>query len=853
MKVRIRKLIPKFIQKFLIILIISIIWHQTAAFALFSDINESNKNYEAINYLQENGILNGYLDGSFKPDNSVNRAEFLKIIIEGSNIETNVAENTPFKDVNHLTWYAPYIKKAYSEDWINGYADGSFKPEQTINKAEALKILGKAQNWQLPSLVSSKPFNDIPINEWYSPYIDYAKNKGLLEEKPLFFPAMLMSRASISEIIYRSIIAASDTNEEKPNIVLIPAEEENQPAEANTETTESGAETSENIPSDSSSAEDANIEFKEFKTISKSLYDNIILTEDLPNNFYKNEIYIIKGNATSGNYSTATAIFEGISDSTYQTFSGEINNNDNFEISVYFPKTGNYNFGILAGDSGTTKAVEISVLPYIPNSQNTESTPSPANSINVSYENDQTSINFSAANSTLKILEFTQNLKNIRYISRQNISFFPLKYSDFTDFSEGKVDYSIKLAKISSAKPLEIASEFVTSSTKNFNAVEHSFDSIIEEEITANPIDTLPFARQFSFTGTAKKDISKNAYVIKPDGFVDELELTTMGSTGTYFTNPIIESGNNFTFTYTPSANGRYIVEINNKFGEPVINHPIYAGDIIPLIPDFFDINEREFFEGAVTINSFRQDLLNLINKARSDHGLNPIELSEELNNLAQAHSDDMAQNNFFAHVNPRNQTPEDRRIAAGIKTAISENIAKDVSLEFGHYGLMRSASHRENILNPLWTRAGLGITENDGYLFITEEFSIDELTQTDLNQYKSELYSEINILRNNLGKTALILNNELDLICEELNNRAIDDNITLTNELFTQYLTDYEISGISQAIGRTHNIWPDILSSILSEEESNLIESAWELVGINLQTDNTGLIHAILILNDPS
>ena len=99
------------------------------AFADFPDVKLAHKNYTAIIYLQENGIIQGYPDGTFKPENSVNRAEFLKIIIEGSQIFTDATENTPFPDVDHSAWYGPYLKKAYAEGWIDGYPDGTFKPE----------------------------------------------------------------------------------------------------------------------------------------------------------------------------------------------------------------------------------------------------------------------------------------------------------------------------------------------------------------------------------------------------------------------------------------------------------------------------------------------------------------------------------------------------------------------------------------------------------------------------------------------------------------------------------------------------------------------------------------------------
>src|SRR3990167_1175709 len=96
----------KLISKLLILPIIFLSIMTATAEAAFTDLGEAHKNYEAITYLQENGILNGYDDGSFKPDNTINRVEFLKIILDGSKIKLSISPPTPFKDADNTAWYA---------------------------------------------------------------------------------------------------------------------------------------------------------------------------------------------------------------------------------------------------------------------------------------------------------------------------------------------------------------------------------------------------------------------------------------------------------------------------------------------------------------------------------------------------------------------------------------------------------------------------------------------------------------------------------------------------------------------------------------------------------------------------
>lgn len=88
-------------------------------------------------------IIDGYPDGTFQPDAPINRAEALKIIFTASKLEPFDTENRngKFPDVNPGDWFADYVSMALSYEFIEGYADGTFKPEQHITRAEAAKIV----------------------------------------------------------------------------------------------------------------------------------------------------------------------------------------------------------------------------------------------------------------------------------------------------------------------------------------------------------------------------------------------------------------------------------------------------------------------------------------------------------------------------------------------------------------------------------------------------------------------------------------------------------------------------------------------------------------------------------------
>ena len=63
------------------------------------------------------------------------------------------------------------------------------------------------QNWQTAESIEVSPFDDTPVNEWYVKYVAFAKDHSYLEEiGAIFDPGSLMTRANISEIIYRTLI-----------------------------------------------------------------------------------------------------------------------------------------------------------------------------------------------------------------------------------------------------------------------------------------------------------------------------------------------------------------------------------------------------------------------------------------------------------------------------------------------------------------------------------------------------------------------------------------------------------------------------------------------------------------------
>ncbi len=193
-------------KQFLIIIGLLLLPLSVARAAVFSDVSSAHENYDAINYLQNEGVIEGYEDNTFRPDQTVNRAEALKIILLGSDIVVpEIQPQEIFPDVIHGTWYAKFARKGKILNIVSGDGDtGLFRPGDTINLAEILKILLKANNIEAKD-VSSHPYADVPPGAWFAPYFGFAKTAGLLDASSGddVSPASPVTRGMMAELMYR--------------------------------------------------------------------------------------------------------------------------------------------------------------------------------------------------------------------------------------------------------------------------------------------------------------------------------------------------------------------------------------------------------------------------------------------------------------------------------------------------------------------------------------------------------------------------------------------------------------------------------------------------------------------------
>ena len=140
----------------------------------FVDLSESYWAYPQIQALADDGVIAGYPDGNFKPDQPVTRAEFATMALKAINVENATAkESFEFSDVPSDYWAHDNIQRAFSFDLVKGLPDGTFNPEGSVTKAEAISLIMSSLDTDPMTLAEAKKIleasyvDHASIQEWF--------------------------------------------------------------------------------------------------------------------------------------------------------------------------------------------------------------------------------------------------------------------------------------------------------------------------------------------------------------------------------------------------------------------------------------------------------------------------------------------------------------------------------------------------------------------------------------------------------------------------------------------------------------------------------------------------------------
>lgn len=166
----------------------------------FPDMGNTWYRYrEAAQYLKDQDVLGGYPDGNFKPKETINRAELLKIVFKGRSDVVPVQRRC-FSDVSPDEWYAPYVCAAKNRGIVDGYKNGTFKPGEPVNFAEAVKIVLSAYGHDVPESSGEG---------WYKPYTQELETLDIMPRHS-YVPWAPLTRERAADLLWRILRFEND-------------------------------------------------------------------------------------------------------------------------------------------------------------------------------------------------------------------------------------------------------------------------------------------------------------------------------------------------------------------------------------------------------------------------------------------------------------------------------------------------------------------------------------------------------------------------------------------------------------------------------------------------------------------
>ena len=149
----------------------------------FTDVNAVDWYNIGISTMENGGFVNGYKDGSFRPNGYITRAELATIISNFDDLEP--VEESKFPDAAEH-WAEAYINSAAEKGWLSGYADGLFRPNQLITRAETMSMINRVLERSVDAdglHQDAKQWQDNPIGKWYYYAVLEATNPHEYERK----------------------------------------------------------------------------------------------------------------------------------------------------------------------------------------------------------------------------------------------------------------------------------------------------------------------------------------------------------------------------------------------------------------------------------------------------------------------------------------------------------------------------------------------------------------------------------------------------------------------------------------------------------------------------------------------
>src|SRR5690606_8570809 len=179
--------------------------------AVFPDLPSDHWAHAGVELLAERGAVNGFEDGTFRPEAVVTRAEFVKLLLGVLGMEPDGASmgNVSFADVTSSDWHAPYVRTAVREGFVQGTSPAAFSPDAPLTREQLAVLLASAL--KLPDGSELRFVDAGQISDWARPGVSAAVAAGYLEGFPdgTFRPQEPATRAQGAQVLAQVLLRSS--------------------------------------------------------------------------------------------------------------------------------------------------------------------------------------------------------------------------------------------------------------------------------------------------------------------------------------------------------------------------------------------------------------------------------------------------------------------------------------------------------------------------------------------------------------------------------------------------------------------------------------------------------------------
>lgn len=196
-----------------VVLLVAIMILPSVHAEAFRDVPAGDELSDAVAYLHAKGIIQGYSDGTFRPDQDVQRAEALKLIVSAkqpAEADLSAYSKSDFSDVSSDAWYFPYVEYSFKKlNIVNGPpVASSFHPARSVTKAEFFKMFLLSQGADMNANADVK----LPLapdvtdaTTWYYPYVrtSFYTSMSIIGKSGTIHPERTLTRADVALLMYR--------------------------------------------------------------------------------------------------------------------------------------------------------------------------------------------------------------------------------------------------------------------------------------------------------------------------------------------------------------------------------------------------------------------------------------------------------------------------------------------------------------------------------------------------------------------------------------------------------------------------------------------------------------------------